>query len=361
MSDEQALRARLIDCAFGAFFAASLIVLIIGQQWMLNLQMKDKHEAAPMFTAGLVLTGVATILGIGRFCVRVRPKNAPVHHAEAYSDAAGLYVALVPGLMVVPTRFQTPEVRIWSTWSLRCTTLAFVVNMPAEIGLSIDITGADGSFALFVAPMPFVCLGSSLALWSVVRVIVDGSGATCRPLCSVSYSSLHIISTGIALAALIASIALGLVLGPVAAKEVSEKEGLDDGDTDEWIFHVHASVRFGLLVCTLISLSVAARLGCALKARPEGAMPDAEIELRAPAPTVPTTFSVQVPPDGVAGATMRVTAPNGVMLDVTVPHGAAPGSLFQVAMPTVSTVPSVTAVAIVSDKSDAGVQHKSWD
>ena len=90
-------------------------------------------------------------------------------------------------------------------------------------------------------------------------------------------------------------------------------------------------------------------------------MPDAEIELRAPAPTVPTTFSVQVPPDGVAGATMRVTAPNGVMLDVTVPHGAAPGSLFQVAMPTVSTVPSVTAVAIVSDKSDAGVQHKSWD
>ena len=154
MSDEQALRARLIDCAFGAFFAASLIVLIIGQQWMLNLQMKDKHEAAPMFTAGLVLTGVATILGIGRFCVRVRPKNAPVN-AEAYSDAAGLYVALVPGLMVVPTRFQTPEVRIWSTWSLRCTTLAFVVNMPAEIGLSIDITAADGSFGLFVAPTPF--------------------------------------------------------------------------------------------------------------------------------------------------------------------------------------------------------------
>ena len=70
MSDEQALRARLIDCAFGAFFAASLTVLIIGQQWMLGLKMKDKHEAAPMFTAGLVLTGVATILGIGRFCVR---------------------------------------------------------------------------------------------------------------------------------------------------------------------------------------------------------------------------------------------------------------------------------------------------
>ena len=66
-------------------------------------------------------------------------------------------------------------------------------------------------------------------------------------------------------------------------------------------------------------------------------MPDAEIELRAPAPTVPTTFSVQVPPDGVAGATMRVTAPNGVMLDITVPHGAAPGSSFEVTMPAAPT------------------------
>ena len=101
MSDEHALRARLIDCAFGAFFAASLIVLIIGQQWMLNLQMKDKHEAAPMFTAGLVLTGLATILGIGRFCVR---------DAEALAHCLKPRGHFIPGITQGPIHTRRTQV-----------------------------------------------------------------------------------------------------------------------------------------------------------------------------------------------------------------------------------------------------------
>ena len=47
----------------------------------------------------------------------------------------------------------------------------------------------------------------------------------------------------------------------------------------------------------------------------------------------PSTFTVQVPPDGSAGQTMQLQAPNGVILQVQIPFGCAAGSTFEVAMP----------------------------
>jgi len=47
----------------------------------------------------------------------------------------------------------------------------------------------------------------------------------------------------------------------------------------------------------------------------------------------PSTFTVQVPPDGSAGQVMQLQAPNGVMLQVQIPFGCAAGSTFEVAMP----------------------------
>ena len=47
----------------------------------------------------------------------------------------------------------------------------------------------------------------------------------------------------------------------------------------------------------------------------------------------PSTFTVQVPPDGSAGQTMQLQAPNGVTLQVQIPFGCAAGSTFEVAMP----------------------------
>ena len=51
------------------------------------------------------------------------------------------------------------------------------------------------------------------------------------------------------------------------------------------------------------------------------------------ATVAPSTFTVQVPPDGSAGQTMQLQAPNGVMLQVQIPFGCAAGSTFEVAMP----------------------------
>ena len=47
----------------------------------------------------------------------------------------------------------------------------------------------------------------------------------------------------------------------------------------------------------------------------------------------PSTFTVQVPPDGSAGQVMQLQAPNGVTLQVQIPFGCAAGSTFEVAMP----------------------------
>ena len=75
----------------------------------------------------------------------------------------------------------------------------------------------------------------------------------------------------------------------------------------------------------------------------------APTELGAAAPqAVPVTvaaaqsFYVQVPPNGAPGATMRVTAPNGVVIDIVIPPGAGPGASFEVATP---AAPSSTAAA----------------
>ena len=51
------------------------------------------------------------------------------------------------------------------------------------------------------------------------------------------------------------------------------------------------------------------------------------------ATVAPSTFTVQVPPDGSAGQTMQLQAPNGVILQVQIPFGCAAGSTFEVAMP----------------------------
>ena len=51
------------------------------------------------------------------------------------------------------------------------------------------------------------------------------------------------------------------------------------------------------------------------------------------ATVAPSTFTVQVPPDGSAGQVMQLQAPNGVMLQVQIPFGCAAGSTFEVAMP----------------------------
>ena len=66
----------------------------------------------------------------------------------------------------------------------------------------------------------------------------------------------------------------------------------------------------------------------------------APTELGAAAPqAVPVTvaaaqsFYVQVPPNGAPGATMRVTAPNGVVIDIVIPPGAGPGASFEVSTP----------------------------
>ena len=59
------------------------------------------------------------------------------------------------------------------------------------------------------------------------------------------------------------------------------------------------------------------------------------------------TFRVEVPPDGGPGATVRVTAPNGVPLDVTIPLGAAPGGSFEVAMPgSIESAPTAAAIEL---------------
>ena len=67
--------------------------------------------------------------------------------------------------------------------------------------------------------------------------------------------------------------------------------------------------------------------------------PVVPVATMAASPVVPvatmaaSTFTVQVPPDGSAGQTMQVQAPNGLILQVQVPFGCAAGSTFEVAMP----------------------------
>ena len=67
--------------------------------------------------------------------------------------------------------------------------------------------------------------------------------------------------------------------------------------------------------------------------------PVVPVATMAASPVVPvatmaaSTFTVQVPPDGSAGQTMQLQAPNGVILQVQIPFGCAAGSTFEVAMP----------------------------
>ena len=264
-------RARVVDFAVGGFWLVSLFIFIAGQQQRLHLPQRDKHKADPLFYTGIVLIVVATPVLL---CYLVSRSSAAARVADPATDESGPdeWVSLLPGgLLTFKGKRERPDARFWSTMALRLGTPTLFLTPCVDVGLTVDVCGANPAFVPFAATTPVVLLGSFAGLWLLVKAFVNGSYA--RSSYGATYVDLHLGCVSLAALTLALSIILCLTAGPATARRVTDKwddEKLEEHGTDEHVFYNAATYRCVLLAFVLATLFCSARLRCAALKPPPG-------------------------------------------------------------------------------------------
>ena len=261
------------DFAVGGFWLVSLILFIAGQQQRLYLPQRDKHKADPLFYTGIVLIAVATPVLLCYLVVRVSRSSAAARVANPDPESdPDEWVSLLPGgLLTFKGKRERPNARFWSTMALRLGTPTLFLTPCVDVGLTVDVCGANPAFVPFAATTPVVLLGSFAGLWLLVKVFVNGSNA--RSSSGATYLDLHLGCVSLAALTLALSIVLCLTAGPATARRVTDKwddEKLEEQGTDEHVFYNAATYRCVLLAFVLATLSCSARLRCAAGKPPSG-------------------------------------------------------------------------------------------
>ena len=155
--------------------------------------------------------------------------------------------------------------------ALRLGTPTLFLTPCVDVGLTVDVCGANPAFAPFAATTPVVLLGSFAGLWLLVKAFVNGSYA--RSSYGATYVDLHLGCVFLAALTLALSIVLCLTAGPATARRVTDKwddEKLEEQGTDEHVFYNAATYRCVLLAFVLATLFCSARLRCAAGKPPSG-------------------------------------------------------------------------------------------
>ena len=266
--------ARGKDFAVGGFWLVALFIFIAGQQQRLYLPERNKHKADPLFYTGIVLIVIATPLMLCYLVVRVSRSGAAARVANPATDESDPdeWVSLLPGgLLSFKGKRERPNARFWSTTALRLGTPTLFLTPCVDVGLTVDVCGANPAFAPFAATTPIVLLGSFAGLWLLVKAFVNGSYA--RSSYGATYVDLHLGCVFLAALTLALSIVLCLTAGPATARRVTDKwddEKLEEQGTDEHVFYNAATYRCVLLAFVLATLFCSARLRCAAGKPPSG-------------------------------------------------------------------------------------------
>ena len=155
--------------------------------------------------------------------------------------------------------------------ALRLGTPTLFLTPCVDVGLTVDVCGANPAFVPFAATTPVVGLGCFAGLWLLVKVFVNGSNA--RSSYGATYVDLHLGCVTLAALTLALSIVLCLTAGPATARRVTDKwddEKLEEQGTDEHVFYNAATYRCVLLAFVLATLFCSARLRCAAGKPPSG-------------------------------------------------------------------------------------------
>ena len=177
--------------------------------------------------------------------------------------------------------------------ALRLGTPTLFLTPCVDVGLTVDVCGANPAFVPFAATTPVVLLGSFAGLWLLVKAFVNGSYA--RSSYGATYVDLHLGCVSLAAVALALSIVLCLTAGPATARRVTDKwddEKLEEQGTDEHVFYNAATYRCVLLAFVLATIFCSARLRCAAGKPPSGDAvelgPRGENPMSAPEPMKPS-------------------------------------------------------------------------